>query len=90
MLRLRRRGNGEASFPIRALGCKRLLSLLLIEGEFPVCGFACLLQHDDTALAKRMIRKVEHPGGGLLLAKLRKHYTKRGVPFRCCFMGSSE
>lgn len=32
------------------------------EGEFLVCGFACLWRHDDEALAKRMIEKIEHRG----------------------------
>ena len=27
-----------------------------------MCGFACLWQHDDVALAKRMIEKIEHRG----------------------------
>ncbi len=27
-----------------------------------MCGFACLWQHDDEALAKRMIEKIEHRG----------------------------
>ena len=27
-----------------------------------MCGFACLWQHDDAALAKRMIEKIEHRG----------------------------
>ena len=47
-----------------ALGCKRLFSPNAIEGEFLVCGFACLWQHDDAALAKQMIEKIEHAGAG--------------------------
>ena len=33
-----------------------------ISGELLVCGFACLWQHDDQTLAKRMIEKIEHRG----------------------------
>ena len=33
-----------------------------ISGELFVCGFACLWQHDDPTLAKRMIEKIEHRG----------------------------
>jgi asparagine synthase (glutamine-hydrolysing) len=33
-----------------------------ISGELFVCGFACLWQHDDQTLAKRMIEKIEHRG----------------------------
>ena len=41
---------------------------------FFVCGFACLWQHDDVALAKRLIEKIE-PTEADIGDNLQKHFA---------------
>ena len=41
---------------------KSCVTQVSISGGLFVCGIACLWQHDDETLAKRMIEKIEHRG----------------------------